>query len=186
MSDIIQKAKKYVYNLTKNILTPENWYYFHNMEHFEEVYQRSKYIADKLLIHEEEKENLAIASYFHDVWYIKQYYKNEPIWAEIAKQWLEEQKFPKKRIEKIQQLILATYPFAKPNNIHEMIIKDADLDNLWRDDFFEKAEAIWKETLNMIQFYTPIQIEERQSKFIENKNKLFKIIKEKNLLLINP
>jgi len=45
----------------------------------------------------------------------------------------------------IQELILSTSPYAKPNNLLEKIIKDADMDNLGRDDFFDINEKIRKE-----------------------------------------
>jgi uncharacterized protein len=53
--------------------------------------------------------------------------------------------YSNKKIEIIEKIILATSPNNTPKNILEKIIKDADLDNLGREDFFEKSHSLKKE-----------------------------------------
>ena len=87
---------------------------------------------------------------------------------------------------------MATDPEVEPQNLLEKIIKDADMDNLWRDDFFDISEKLKLEretikrikikdpewhhaSLDIVQwhrFYTPTQIQERNEKLQKNLEKL--------------
>ena len=50
------------------------------------------------------------------------------------------------KINLIEEIILATDPdYKKPKNIYEEIIRDADMDNLWREDFFDRSNNLKKE-----------------------------------------
>jgi hypothetical protein len=54
--------------------------------------------------------------------------------------------YPVDKISIVERLILATKPsYQNPIDIYEKIIKDADLDNLGRKDFFEKGHSLKKE-----------------------------------------
>jgi HD superfamily phosphodiesterase len=75
---------------------------------------------------------------FHDVGFIIQYDDNESIGATIAKNYLKSILYPEEKIQIIESLIIATIYSHEPQNLLEKIIKDADTDNLGRDDFFEK------------------------------------------------
>jgi predicted metal-dependent HD superfamily phosphohydrolase len=135
---------------------------------------------------------LAIAALFHDTGFTIQYDDNEPIGAKIAHNYLKTILYPIEKIKIVEQLILATSPKVEPKNKLEEIIKDADLDNLGRDDFFEVAERVKKEleTIKKIKikdpdwhhaaldvigkngFYTHTQNTERGEKRRENEEKL--------------
>ncbi len=201
-SNLIDKAKKYIKSLADKYLTPDKGFFYHNWEHFMDVYNRSLYLAENMWLSEKKIENISLAALFHDIWYVKQYYKNEPIGAQIAAEWLNDQNVNKNDIEEIKNLILVTDPFVEPKTISEMIISDADLDNFWRTDFFEKANLVKKEIeyfgnkhiddwdflketfnfMNLIRYYTPLQIQERQKQFEKNRQRLIELLKEKNIL----
>ncbi|MFZ5341021.1 MAG: hypothetical protein ACOZBL_00115 [Patescibacteria group bacterium] len=58
---------------------------------------------------------------------------------------MQQMNFPEEKIYTIKQIILATIPFRKPSNLLEQIIKDADLDNLGRDDCSHRSDCLRKE-----------------------------------------
>lgn len=157
------------------------------------------YLWEKEGLSETDIEIVAIAWLFHDTGFVIEYDNNEVIGAKIAKNYLKSILYPESQIETVFRLILATQPSYKtPVDILEKIIKDADLDNLWREDFFEKntkmkqeietikkikmIEPTWVHaSLKLIkeyQFYTPTQQKERWLRQLQNRRKLEEIIKE--------
>lgn len=136
------EAKKYV----NKLLLPLWNYYYHSYEHAIDVMERAMYLAKKEWLSKEDQEMLWLAWLFHDTWFIIQYEDNESIWAKIAQNYLRSVMYSENRIHKIEEIIMATSPeYKDPKNIYEEIIKDADLDNLWRDDFVEKWNDLKKE-----------------------------------------
>jgi len=187
-SPIIKEAKKYV----SYLLLPLEDYYYHHYDHALDVMERSLYLGRKEGITEEEKEILALAGLFHDTWFVIQYDANEYIGAKIARNYLKTILYPEAKIAKIEELILATIPTREPKNLLEEIIKDADLDNIGRWDFFDKWDKLKKE-LELIKdikikdpdwhhasldlfdwhtFYTKTQRKERAKQKEENLQKL--------------
>lgn len=186
--DLFKNIKNYV----NYLLLPLEQHYYHQYEHSIDVMQRAVYLWEKESVSEEEKEMLAIAALFHDTGFTIQYDDNEPIGAKIAHNYLKTILYPIEKIKIVEQLILATSPKVEPKNKLEEIIKDADLDNLGRDDFFEVAERVKKEleTIKKIKikdpdwhhaaldvigkngFYTHTQNTERGEKRRENEEKL--------------
>ena len=152
--NILWNAKKYV-NL---LLSPLNKHYYHSYEHAIDVMQRAIYLSEQENLPVDEIEMMALAGLFHDTGFIVMYDKNEPIWAKIASNYLKSINYDKNKIKLIEQIILATDPdYTNPKNIYEKIIKDADMDNLWRDDFQKKSNDIKKEleTVKKIKIKDP-------------------------------
>jgi len=140
--ELIEKVKNYV-NI---LLSPLEHLYYHQYNHALDVMHRALELGKKEGLTEEQLELLALAALFHDTGFVIQYDNNEPIWAKIAKNYLKAMLYPEEKIAIIENLILATDPnYKTPKNILEQIIKDADLDNLWRDDFLEKLNNLQKE-----------------------------------------
>lgn len=189
------EAKKSIFqvkNYVNILLWPLENHYYHQYSHALEVMDRSLYIWEKEWLSEDDLEILAIASLFHDTWFIIQYDDNELIWAWIARNYLKSILFPEEKIQKIEELIIATIPKREPKNLLERIIKDADMDNLWRDDFFDKWKRLRKELeeiknikilepdwnhysidlLRQHRFLTKTEINEREQKKQENLKKL--------------
>lgn len=137
----INQALHYVIDL----LDPINYYQYHNINHTLDVYSRAGYLCDKEFISEEDKNDILLATLFHDTGFVEQYYKNERIGARIAREYLEKISWPKDRIVKIEGLIMATVLFSVPKNKLEQIMQDADLDNLGRKDCFIKTLLYRKE-----------------------------------------
>lgn len=186
--NLIEHIKEHVNMLLSSL---ENHYY-HEYSHALDVANRCLEIWEKEWVSEDEKEMLVIAALFHDTWFIVQYDDNEHIWATIAKNFLRWTLYPEEKIKIIEDLIIATIYENKNNVVYnklQKIIRDADTDNLWRDDFFEKWEKLKREIesikkikilypdwyhyslkfLHNHKFETKTEIEERQSKKEENK-----------------
>ena len=192
--NILWNAKKYV-NL---LLSPLNKHYYHSYEHAIDVMQRAIYLSEQENLPVDEIEMMALAGLFHDTGFIVMYDKNEPIWAKIASNYLKSINYDKNKIKLIEQIILATDPdYTNPKNIYEKIIKDADMDNLWRDDFQKRSNDIKKEleTVKKIKikdpewhhslvdllishkFNTDVQRKERDKKKQENLSKMITKLK---------
>ena len=139
---VLERAKKYV----NKLLVPLERHYYHSYNHAIEVMERSIYLWEKESLVKNEIEMIAIAWLFHDTGFIIQYDKNEPIWAKIAQNYLKSILYDRDKIKIIERLILATNPeYKNPKDIYEKIIKDADMDNLGRKDFFEKGHSLKRE-----------------------------------------
>lgn len=183
--NLVQEAKKYVNTI---LISLEDMYY-HQYDHTLDVLARAEYLARKEWLSDEEVEMLQIAALFHDTGFIVQYEHNEPIGAKFASNFLKTYLYPVDKIKLVEEIILATDPrYLNPKNIYEKIIKDADIDNLGRQDFFEKWSRVKTEVellkkikikdpdwhhamldvLYKNKFYTKTQIEERQKQKEEN------------------
>ena len=143
-------------------------------------------------VSEHDRELLITAAYFHDVGYIMEYNKNEPIGARMAGRILKLIGYKPNEIAKIQKMILATDLEVEPKTHLEKILCDADLDHFGREDFFQldgklreewrvegqdaSDEAKWyKGTLEILQkhhFYTESQIKLRGKKKQKNIKRL--------------
>lgn len=181
------------------LLLPLEGMYYHQYNHSLEVMDRAVYLWEKEWVPKKELELLALAGLFHDTWFVIQYDKNEALGAKIAQNYLRSILYPNKRIKVIEKLILATMPdYKDPKNLLEKIIKDADLDNLWRDDFMEHNKNVRKEietikeikmkdpnwvhaSLSLIKdydFYTPTQQKERWKQKKENRKVLEQMMED--------
>lgn len=187
---LVEDVKNYV----NYLLVPLEHLYYHEYEHSLSVMERSIYLWTMEGCSSEEIEMLAIASLFHDTGFVISYDNNEVFGAKIARNYLRTILYPKEKIEIIEHLILATIPEKNPKNLLEEIIKDADMDNLWRSDFFWVNEKLKSEretiknikikdpdwhhaSLDLIEnhrFYTPTQIRERNEELKKNTEKLKK------------
>lgn len=195
MNKVIRQAKKYV-NL---LMWPLEKHYYHHYEHALEVASRCLELWKNEWYDNDTLEILELAWLFHDTGFIIQYDNNEQIWASIARNFLRSILYPENKIKIIESLIIATIPSREPSNKLEWLIRDADTDNLWRDDFFEKWSRLKNEietiknikildpdwyhySLNFLlehKFVTPSEIKERQNKKLQNIDKLSKIVKSK-------
>ncbi len=124
-------------------------YAFHNERHTKGVFERATYLALNENINYDEIEMLQIAALFHDIGFLEQYPKNEYIGSQMARKWLEEQNYPEEKIQKIEEMIMATVLFSQPKNILEEIIQDSDLDNIGTKESFECSRALFEEIRNI-------------------------------------
>ncbi len=192
-SDFFIFCRSYVLEVMSD--NKEKWFVYHNIDHVFEVLERTNYLAKNEGLDLEKQEILQIAALFHDISYKENPSNHEQEGADFAFNFLIKYDFPEDKADIIRNLILATKLDSNPSNLLEWIIKDADIDNFWRDDFFEKGNLVKKEVemltwdfipenkraenisniMEKIYFYSPLQKNERQHKFEENKEKIKKI-----------
>jgi len=161
-----QKAQAYIQQWLTEYL-PTNLYY-HGVHHTIDVCEATDQLAQLEGISGQDYELLLTAAWLHDAGFARQYFKNEPIGALIAREILPGFGYDVAHITAIEGMILAT---ALPQNPHthlEQIICDADLDYLGRDDFYTIAHTLkreWDEyglKKNLREWY------EQQIRFVEN------------------
>jgi predicted metal-dependent HD superfamily phosphohydrolase len=157
-------------------------------------------IASKLSLKENisegERELVVAAAYFHDTGFVREYEKNEPIAARMAGRIFKLVGYRPEEIRKIQAMILTTDLDVEPKTHLEMILCDADLDNLGRKDFMEldaklregrrlrgvdvSDDASWyRGTLKFLQkhrYYTDSQQKCREKGKQENIGKLLDLL----------
>ena len=162
-----KQATDLLYQLPPNLL-------YHNAEHTLHPELGVASMANKLSlleqISDQERELVVTAAYLHDIGYLTQPHKNEPIAAKIAGETLPAFGYTMPEVAYVQNLILATEVPTNPRNHLERILCDADVDNVGRDDFLDLNEALRKEIgandqldwykrsirfLEGHQFYTP-------------------------------
>lgn len=126
---------------------PKNLYY-HGLHHTLDVLREAERIGQSEQISEEGALLLRVGAILHDSGFIKVYFKNEPIGAEIAREWLPEYGFSERQIEIVERMILATALPQNPQSHLDQILCDADLDYLGRQDFYPIAHSLkleWSE-----------------------------------------
>jgi predicted metal-dependent HD superfamily phosphohydrolase len=132
---------------------PDNLYYHAPAHTLDDVLPRSIELAKLENINDEALFLLKCAVLFHDAGFEKSFRKNEIIGADMADAVLPQFGVSSGQLEVIRRLIMATVVSDTPGeyiqsageDILEKIICDADLDNLGREDFFSKGDALRKE-----------------------------------------
>lgn len=172
------------------ILTPSLPY--HNFNHALDVSSVANSLAQLSNVNYEDLFLLECAALLHDVVYLPMASDNEERSAELARKYLPSIRYSPKETEKIAKLILATKLPTNPSNLLESIICDADLDNLGRDNFFEKGEKYRQELripkekwwgiqlqfLKNHQYHTKIARKLRDAGKLANIQKLAKLLQE--------
>jgi predicted metal-dependent HD superfamily phosphohydrolase len=128
--------------------------YYHQPEHtFGDVLPHALKLAKLENVNQTDLFLLKVAVLFHDAGFIQIYHQNEEIGALLAERELQKYTLPEEYTLIVKQIIMATNVNKEQNghiqcagdSILEQIICDADLDNLGREDFFERGEALRKE-----------------------------------------
>lgn len=118
---------------------------YHNFLHAIDVRNACRRLSSLERISTYDEFLLETATYLHDMVYELGASDNEERSALLADHFLQTQAYTPEEIEQVQRLILATKIPTSPQNLLEKIICDADVDNLGREDFFEKCELLRKE-----------------------------------------
>ncbi len=143
---------------------------YHNFIHVIDVRNAARTLVNLEKLSAYEEFVLETAIYLHDIIYEVGAKNNEERSAKVAQPLLTQLDYSHAEIEQVKQLILATKLPTNPQSKLEAVICDADVDNLGREDFFEKCEAVREElevkdkklwyanTLKFLQshqYYTP-------------------------------
>jgi uncharacterized protein len=140
----IEKAEQYVLRQLEERL--ERTLFYHGVHHTLDVVQASAEIAALEGIRDEESlQLLRTAAFYHDSGFLVTYQGHEEAGCAIAREVLQGFDYTEKQIEIICGMITATKIPQTPKNTLEMILCDADLDYLGRDDFEPIAATLFEE-----------------------------------------
>ena len=143
LKKVDQFIREYLRKLPGGIL-------YHSIEHTLHPINGVVAVCNKLAIMERvsylDRELVIVAAYFHDIGFVDALKeRHEERAVEVAKLKLPQFGFNKDEIDIICKIIMSTKIGIKPKTTCEEIINDADVDNLGRDDFFERAELLRRE-----------------------------------------
>ena len=189
---------KIVYNYIKELLRDElpKDLRFHIAKHTLHTTKGVVASANRIAISEDvsehDRELIITAAYFHDIGYIIEYNKNEPIAARMAGRILKLIGYKPNEIAKIQKMILATDLEIEPKTHLEKILCDADLDHFGREYFFKldgKLREEWRvegqDASDEAKWYKgTLEILEKHHYYTESQIKLREKKKQKNIKLL--
>lgn len=139
-SSITQTCEGYVVDLLTKELSPELKY--HNLDHTLGVRNACLELGKAMELEEEDLEILEISALFHDVGFIKTYQGHEQVSQQIAQDFLEQQDYPKEKLDKVLTCIDVTDTNNHPANLLQEIIRDADLHNLANEKYRTSIESL--------------------------------------------
>ncbi|MEP6260791.1 MAG: Pycsar system effector family protein [Gillisia sp.] len=156
MSDIINKADKFVLDLFKEKLP--NSFIYHNYNHTQRVVKSTKELIENSEINVKEEQALLLAAWLHDTGYTVKFAGHEEESVKIAQSFLKENEVEEDIIKMVEECILATKFDSTPATNLEKIIKDADSSHLAKDYFLDTSEFLRQELqLLNIKNYTPVE-----------------------------
>ena len=145
MSEIVEKAEKFVTNLLENELNPN--FLYHNLKHTQRVVKSTKELLNSFDFKADENERLLIAAWFHDTGYTKGVTNHEENSCKIASDYLTKEGYPE--VGKVSELIMATKRHHEPQNLLEEIIRDADASHFAQKSYWETTDFL-KEELRLL------------------------------------
>lgn len=136
---IEKEIEQFIFKLFQEELS--NHFLYHNFAHTTKVVKTAEELATEYKLPEKEIENLAIASWFHDTGYARDYKNHEEESVKIMKEYFGE-RLSEPRFKEIEQLILSTKFDHEPANLNEEIIHDADYVSIGKKSFSKRAELL--------------------------------------------
>lgn len=174
----INAIKSHILSLLENELSSSLTY--HNIGHTLDVEKQVLIIAtSEGITQQEDLEDLQIAALYHDTGFLQKHKLHELASCDLARKYLPEFGLTNQRIDKICNMILATRFPHHPNNLLEMIMCDADLDYLGREDFAETSEKLRNELIAYQIINAETDWNQFQINFFNKHNFFTKTSKEK-------
>ena len=149
------QMKKDIENRLKSLL-PENLIY-HDVNHTKSVEKSAIQIAKLEGISEYETRLLRTAIWYHDSGFIAQYEHNEDFAVQMLRNNLPKFGYSTLEIDTIAKIVESTKHTVEPKTKLEMIMCDADLDYLGREDYWETSKSLRKEMENNKVYYTDLE-----------------------------
>lgn len=160
-------AKNYILNALKHDLKPD--LYYHDIGHTCDVLNSAQRIARLENVSESEAVLLKTAALYHDSGMLRAYTDHEEEACQIVAEVLPGFGYTKEQIGRICKMIMTTKLPQSASQKLEMIICDADLDYLGREDFFMISHRLKFEwNIQGVNVTTLKQWYELQVRFLEN------------------
>lgn len=189
---INKKAEAYVRDIYSKASTN---YVYHNFKHSELVVKAIRELSEAFNLPEEDQFILEVAGWFHDIAYEEKCEGHEPLSAAKATEFLQANNASAEFITKVVSCINATQINHIPQNLMEMIIRDADSAHLGKKSGERRSDLLrmewelvdkkifteeeWIQTnldfLQKHEFYTTIA----KSEWNDTKNKRIQSLKKK-------
>ncbi|MNU12079.1 hypothetical protein D3C71_01010 [compost metagenome] len=169
----LDKAKNYVENLFKDKLS--SVYFYHNFIHTTYAVQKADEIIKHTNLSEVDREKVLLALWFHDVGFTDCNAEgHEERGVAIMKDFLKKDNFSEEYINEVSRLILSTEKYHQPQDLLEMIMKDADFSHFASPFYNDSAEALRKEwELTGGMCFSNDEWNEMNVDFLKNKHKYF-------------
>jgi predicted metal-dependent HD superfamily phosphohydrolase len=155
---LFEKLKAHILSRLETEFQP--CFYYHNRDHTIDVCDATLRLAKLEGVDCHQTIILTTAALLHDIGMLDDFRDHEAASAKIAQKILPEFEYSKAETDEITSLILATQIPQEAATLGEMIICDADLDYLGRDDFFMIAHRLrceWKcqgQSYSLKEWYT--------------------------------
>ncbi|MGR7813137.1 Pycsar system effector family protein [Lacinutrix undariae] len=169
MTNIVEKAEAFVFDLLKNELAPT--FLYHNFTHTKRVLKSVREIIADSTISAADTEILELAVLFHDTGYIKVRDGHEEESVKIATAFLKDENINSDTILAVCECILATKFCGTPSCDLGKIIRDADASHFGKIYFKETSEFLRKELeLQGVANYSPKKWREENIKVLTEKH----------------
>ena len=150
-NDLLKEVESYVERFYHESISSE--YVYHNFAHTCDVVESVQLIGAGYTLSNEELEVLQLAAWFHDTGYDKGPEQHEERSCDHAKAFLQKRNYPSENLRKVISCILATAINYKPQNLIEMIMRDADVSHLGSKLYWDRCSRVREElgiTRNML------------------------------------
>ncbi len=163
---IFEQAQQYALNRLEEELSPLLPY--HGLAHTrDEVVPAVELLARMEGLAGEPFYLVRTAAWFHDLGFIEQPAYHELIGARIAMQILPGLGYTARQVDIVRWAIFATIIPQDPKNLLEMILADADLYVLGRENFLARNASLRRELSNFGKLYSDVDWYSNQLRFLE-------------------
>jgi uncharacterized protein len=163
----LAKVREYVLERMREGL-PRSMTYHSTWHTRGDVVPATRRLARMEGIEEDDLELLLAAAWLHDIGYLEQYQRNEPVAARLAAETLPRFGFSAQQTQRVIRIILATQMPQKPKSILQKILCDADLDSLGRTDFMKLSLSLRMETCVWVGPISVVEWFSNQLAFLES------------------
>jgi HD superfamily phosphodiesterase len=148
MADLLKKCEEYVTGLFERKI--DSTYTFHSLAHTQRTVKNAMRFCEVNLVSSTEQEIVLLAAWLHDCGISDSYEDHENKSIEIAKQFLEEHKYPEENLERVISCINSTKPEKKSENLLEKILHDANLIHIGKKNYFKRNKELYKEQKSIL------------------------------------
>jgi HD superfamily phosphodiesterase len=168
-SSWVEEAEAHVRHLLSNQLDPRHVY--HNLQHTLAVRDATLSLAERLSLESNDCEVLELAALFHDTGFTEVYEGHEAVSCRIADEFLKAKGYEAPQLEKVIRCIACTKISAQPENLLEMVLRDADMAHLASTDYLNAVEGLRREWVIFLkESYTDQEWHELNHKFLKGHN----------------
>lgn len=164
MTSRFQQAHDYMMSRLERELSPR--LHYHNVDHVRDVLNAALRIGKLEGVGPDGLELIGVAAVFHDSGFILDVKDHESTGCLFVRDYLPSIGFSENELELICGMIMATRVPQQPLNDWQMILCDADLDYLGRDDFFQTGNKVFRELVEFGQITTEREWNELQVRFL--------------------